>query len=284
MSRRTLAVAVLLLGLAFAGGIVYAIQAGSAESSELLFDSGWWLIVAAPFAGMLLAGFTKRDDPRIEGDKVLRHDSAAILEHWTHGIGTAALLVTGVMLGFLIFPAFVADGAPIWQLMNVHFVSAVLFLFGTFYYAANTALSMKRYYEHLPRKGAIKTTIQHYGHMLGVKNFEMPKERKYYESEAMAYIMALAAAIIMVVTGLIKSLAHVIDMPGWLTVNATLAHDAGTLLMALFFVAHVTMGAILPMAWPGLRSMFTGYMSLDKVREDHAAWLEELESAENRSL
>lgn len=284
MSRRTLAFAALLLGLAFAGGIVYAIQVASAEGSELLFDSGWWLIVAAPFAGMLLAGFTKREDPRIEGDKVLRHDSAAILEHWTHGIGTAALLVTGIMLGFLIFPAFVGEGVPVWQLMNVHFVAAVLFLFGTFYYAANTALSMKRYYEHLPKKDAIQKTIQHYGHMVGIKKFQMPKERKYFESEAMAYILALVAAIVMVVTGLVKSFAHVVDMPGWLTEGATFAHDAGTLLMALFFVAHVLMGAILPMAWPGLRSMFTGYMSLDHVRKDHAGWLEELESTDDQAL
>jgi formate dehydrogenase subunit gamma len=259
------------VALAFALGIAYAVRAAAA-ASELLFDSGWWLVVAAPFAGVFAAGLTKRQDPRIEGDRVLRHDGAAILEHWTHGIGTAVLLVSGIALGLFFTPSLVGGGTPTWAWMNIHFVAVVLFLFGTFYYGANTLLAWRRFREHLPTKNAIEFTKQHYGHLLGIKKYSIPPEDKYFESEKMAYILALAATITIIVTGLFKVLAHVVDVPGWLMGIATPVHDIATVAMLAFFLAHVFFAAVLPNSWPVLRSMFTGYVSTEQVKKEHAGW------------
>jgi formate dehydrogenase subunit gamma len=267
----------IVLVLAYALGVAYAVRLAAAEGAELLFDSATWLVWLAPFAGAAAAGSTKRRDPVIEGDKVLRHDDAAILEHWTHGIGTAALLVSGIALGFLFVPNLVGSGTPTWAMMNVHFVSVIVFLFGTFYYGANTLLSMHRFREHLPTKDAIDYTKRHYGLMLGFKKFTFPPERKYFESEKMAYILALAASIVIIVTGFAKVAAHSIDMPSGVMAIATPAHDIATLAMLAFFVAHVFFAAILPMSWPVLRSMFTGYVSLEHVKHEHAGWLAEIE-------
>jgi formate dehydrogenase subunit gamma len=274
VSRRAL-VAV-AIAVAFALGIAYAFRVAAVEGSELLFDSGWWLVALAPFAGVFAAGLTKRKDPVIEGDRVLRHDGPAILEHWTHGIGTAVLLVSGIMLGLFFVPAVVGSGAPLWTAMNVHFVAVVMFLFGTFYYAANTLISTKRFGEHLPTKNAFKFTVQHYGHLLGIKKYSMPPEDKYFESEKMAYLLALGATALIILTGLFKAAAHVVDLPAGLMGAMTLVHDVATVAMLAFFLAHVFFGAILPMSWPVLGSMFTGYVSKEQAQKEHAGWYRRL--------
>jgi formate dehydrogenase subunit gamma len=270
MTRRTLVAVVLVIVAAFGG--VYAVRTAAVDGTDLLFNSAWWLIVAAPFAGILLAGFTKRRDPFIDGERVLRHDDAAILEHWTHGVGTMFLLISGISLGFLFVPRLLGRGVPVWTAMNVHFVAAVAFLFGTFYYAANTLLATKRFGEHLPTRNAFSFTIQHYGHLLGSKKYHMPPEDKYYESEKMAYVMALGGSALIVLTGLFKALAHVLSIPAPLMGAMTLVHDLSTLVMAAFFLAHVFFAAIAPFSWPVLGSMFTGYVSRDQVRKEHAGW------------
>jgi len=243
---------------------------------KLLFDSFTWLVWLAPFAGILAAGLTKRRDPVIEGERVLRHDVATRIEHWTHGIGTLVLLVSGIALGVWFLPALVGSGESVWTMMNVHFGAVVVFLFGTFYYGANTLLEKKRFAEHLPTKNAIEYTKRHYGLLLGMKKFTMPPEKKYFESERMAYLLALASTSVIIVTGILKVAAHAMNVPAWLMAVMTPAHDIAAIAMLAFFLAHVFFAAVLPMSWPIFRSMFTGYVDLDYAKHEHAGWLDEL--------
>jgi formate dehydrogenase subunit gamma len=238
-----------------------------------------WL---APFAGILAAGVTKRQDPRIEGNRVLRHDTAAIVEHWTHGIATAVLLVSGIALGVLFVPALVGSGRPLWIALDIHFVAVVVFLFGTFYYGANTMLALKRLREHLPTSDAVEFTKRHYGLLLGFKKFTMPPERKYFESEKMAYLMAAATTITIIVTGFVKVAAHSLDVPAGLMSIITPTHDVATVVMLAFILPHIFFAAILPSSWPILRSMFTGHVSLDYAKHEHAGWLAELREADEQ--
>lgn len=274
MSRRALTS--IAVTLAFVIGLAYAVRVASVAGSDLLFDSAWWLWALAPFAGIVAAGLTKRKEPRIEGDRVLRHDNAAILEHWTHGVGTAFLLASGIALGLLFVPRLVGSGVPVWAAMNIHFIAVVMFLFGTFYYGANTILNWHRFAEHLPTKNAFSFTVQHYGHLLGVKKYAMPPEDKYFESEKMAYILALVSTLTIIVTGLLKAAAHVVSLPAGLMGGATLLHDVATVFMLAFFLAHVFFAAVLPNSWPVLRSMFTGYVTKEQAQKEHAGWYRRL--------
>jgi formate dehydrogenase subunit gamma len=269
MGRRLLIVAVIAAVSVL--GVIYAWRIAFVDGAALLFNSGWGLVLLAPFAGVLAAGLTRRKDPIIEGDRVLRHDDPAILEHWTTGVGTAALLVTGLALGALFIPSFLAK-QQVWAMMNVHFVAVVMFLFGTFYYGANTLLSWHRFKEHLPTANAFRFTIQHYGRLLGDKKYEMPPEDKYFESEKMAFLLALAATVTIIVTGLLKASAHVVSIPGVVIGPATFLHGVATLGLLAFFLAHVLFAAILPMGWPMLRSMFTGYVTVEHAKAEHAGW------------
>jgi formate dehydrogenase subunit gamma len=241
--------------------------------SSLLFDSAAWLVWLAPFAGALAAGYTKRRDPHIAGDRVLRHDGAAILEHWSHALGTTFLLISGIVIGlrFGFLPSFVGRTANVQLWMNIHFVAVIVFLFGTFYYGANTVLSWKRFGEHLPTRNAFQFTKQHYGKLLGFK-FDMPPEDKYFESEKVAFLIALAATLGVIVTGLVKVAAHVVDIPGWVMGPVSILHDVATVAMLAFYLAHVFFAAIAPFSWPVLGSMFTGYVSLEQAQHEHAGW------------
>ena len=275
MGRRLL-IAVIIVA-AFFLGVIYAWRIAFIDGTELLFDSGWWLVLLAPLAGILAAGLTRRTDPVIEGDRVLRHDGPAMLEHWTHGVGTLVLLVTGFALGAFFIPSLLTQ-RQVWAAMNVHFVAVVVFLFGTFYYGANAFMSGERFREHLPTKNAFKFTVQHYGRLLGNKKYDMPPEEKYFESEKLAFLLALASTGLIIVTGLIKVAAHVFDVPVWVMFVVTPTHDVAMVAMAVFFVAHVLFAAILPMGWPMLRSMFTGYLPLDNAKTEHAGWVADLEA------
>lgn len=246
-------------------------------AETLWFDSATWLVWLAPLAGVLAAGLSKRRDPVVEGERVLRHDGPARITHWAHGIGTMMLLVSGIALGLFFTPALVSGGEQIWTWMNVHFVFVVMFLFGTFYYGANTLISPKRFGEHLPTKNAIDYTKRHYGLLLGFKKFTFPPEAKYFESEKMAYILALVSTGLIILTGLLKVAAHAMSLPGWILAVATPVHDISTVAMLAFFLAHVFFAAVIPVSWPVLRSMFTGYVSLEHAEKEHAGWMAELE-------
>lgn len=243
---------------------------------ELWFDTHLWIVFLMPFLGLLAAGISKRKDPVIEGKRVLRHDLAARLAHWSHAIGTTVLLVSGIILGLRFTPAFVNTSADTAFWINAHFLFVLLFLFGTFYWFGNTIISRHRLREHLPTKNALSYTIQHYGSLLGIKKYKIPPEEKYFESERVAFIMAVVVTVAVLLTGLFKALAHAVNIPAGFMNAMTWIHDIGCVLMLLFFVAHVFMAAIAPFSWKTLRSMFTGYVSLDHAKHEHAGWVEEL--------
>ena len=241
------------------------------------FDQAPWLVALAPFLGLFLSAFSKRTDPYVSNARVFRHDVPARVSHWTHGIGTAVCLVSGIVLGLRFTPAFVDDGpaAVLWQ--NVHFVAAVLFLFGTFYYLGNTVVSQWRLREHLPTKHVVSYTIRHYSLLVGIKRFTMPPEEKYFESERAAYVMAVVIALLLVVSGLFKAAAHVfLGLPGGLMNIMFWIHDIAAVLMLVFLAAHVFFAVIAPFSWKTFPSMLTGWMPLSEVEKEHRGWLAQL--------
>ena len=187
-------------------------------------------------------------------------------------------LASGIVLGLRFTPAFVEDGpaAILWQ--NVHFAAAIVFLFGTFYYLGNTIISKWRLREHLPTKNVVAYTVRHYGLLVGIKKFTMPPEDKYFESEKAAYVMAVVTAALLVVTGLVKALAHVVlTLPDGLMNVMFWVHDIAAALMLLFLAAHVFFAVIAPFSWKTFPSMLIGWMPRGEAEKEHAGWMERLE-------
>ena len=288
MLRRATSLVALTLGLVIA--LAFAVKsaqsaatlpiAATMQSTRLLFDSATWLVWLAPFAGLVAAGLSRRRGAVIEGDRVLRHDGAAILEHWSHATATVILVLTGLALGARgLLPRFVSGAADVGVALNIHYVGTVIFGFGAAYYAANSLLS-GRWREHLPHElGASgKSFIAHYRAVF--TRSELPPAGKYFASEHLTYPMAIGGSILVLVTGLLKVAAHSLDIPAGLMGAATLTHDIAAILLGFFLVAHAIAGAIVPWSWPLLRSMVTGYVTTDYAKHHHSTWYAELTETE----
>jgi len=258
-----------------ATGAAAPVQGEAGREVAFLFDNLWWLLFMAGFAGLVAGGFKKRIDPHIDGDRVLRHDSAAKLSHWTHAVGCTLLLATGAALGFFFFPRLLpgVEGAAL--LMDIHFIGALLFIFGGFYWLANTIISPWRFTEHMPDSGSLMEGIIHYAHIFGLTGKKV-RPAKYDGSERLAFVPIVLFAALLIITGFIKLSARFMAVPTGLLSTMTWLHDASALVMLVLFFFHVLLAAVVPWSWPLLKSMFTGYVSLDFARDHHPVWYEEL--------
>jgi len=288
MLKRVIVVALLMLGLVAA--IAFAVQGAyraaalptvpvARGGALLLFDSSAWLVWLAPFVGVLAAAASRRRDPVIEGERVLRHDGAAILEHWSHAAATVLLLVTGIALGARwLLPRFVDGTVEAGIALNVHYVGTVLFGFGAGYYGVNTLLS-GRWREHLPHAvlPSVKLFFAHYKAIF--TKSEPPAEGKYFAIEHLTYPIAISGSVLVLITGLVKVAAHSLDMPAGLMGATTLVHDIAAIVLGVFLVAHAIAGALVPWSWPLLRSMVTGYVTTDYAKHHHTTWYAELTGA-----
>lgn len=241
-------------------------------SSVLLFDQAGWLVLLMPFLGIFCSGFARRVGPFVKDGQVFRHDRVARLEHWPHALGTLFLLISGFVLGLSFWHGFTAGASDSQLWINVHYIAACAFLFGTFFYLANLIAEPSWGKDHLPNRHFLRGIVQHYGSKLHIKGLTYPDEGKYFQSENVAYLYALVVAALMAVTGIIKVTAHIWDLPASLMAATTLCHDVGAILMLLFLVAHVFFAVIIPSAHKTAPAMIHGWQPSDVAEKEHSAW------------
>lgn len=246
-------------------------------TSTLFFDRFYWILFVMPFLGMFLTLFTKRVKPYRKDGKIYRHDITARVEHWPHALGTFFLLISGITMGLSFFRSFsgwASSDVAFW--LDLHFVAACAFLFGTFYYISNAIAEPKRTKQHLPNRAMISSTLNHYGSKLGFKKCTYPHEGKYFQSENIAYVYAVFIGAIMAITGILKALQHIFTFPNEFMAAVTFLHDVGTVLMLLFLVAHVFFAVILPWSWKTAPSMIHGWIDEEEAKQEHPGWYEEI--------
>ncbi len=258
------------------------LQGEAGRHISFLFDHLWWLIFMAGFLGLTLGGYWHRVDPYIRRDRVWRHDGAARLSHWTHAVGCCLLLASGFGLGFLFFPRLVNGPAGAARMMDLHFLGALLFLFGGCFWLANTIVSPWRFREHMPDRGSLKEGIIHYAHIFGLTK-KTVRPAKYDGSERLAFAPIVLFAALLIFTGLVKLSARFLGVPTGVLSAMTWLHEVSALVMAILFVFHVVLAAVVPWSWPLLGSMFSGWVPLEFARDHHPAWFEQLEQREEKS-
>ena len=251
-------------------------QGEAGQSHLFLFDHYWWILFLTIFLALLYSAYTYRKDPHCVGDKVLRHDLAARISHWFNAGGMLVLIFSGFGLGFLMFPRHVAGTEGAALMFNLHFIGAVLFLFGAVYWVGNTFLAPKRFDEHMPYLGSIKDAVIHYARMAGITNKGERPPGKYDASERLAFVPLTLLALFMGLTGIIKVSAHVWHLPKGLVTFATFTHDWSTIVLVILLVFHVILAAVVPWAWPLLKSMINGYVPVEFVKHHHPGWYKEL--------
>ena len=256
-------------------------QGEAGQHTPLLFDNLWWLLFLAAFCGLLLGAYWQRIDPFIKEQRVLRHDGAARLSHWTHAAGCTLLLISGVALGFFFLPRQVAGPAGASQMLNIHFFGALFFVFGGFFWLSNTLMSPWRFREHMPDKGSLIEGITHYAHICGLTK-KTVSPAKYDGSERLAFVPIVLFAALLILTGFIKLAPRFIGVPTNLLSSMTWLHDISALMMLVLFFFHVLLAAVVPWSWPLLRSMFNGWVPRDFAESHHPQWYKQLSQSENK--
>ncbi len=252
-------------------------QGNAGVSSIFYFDHYWWVVFLTVFLALLISSLTHRKKPKCQNGKILRHDIAARISHWFNAAGILILLYSGYKLGFLDFgrKVYFTDGAR--AMFNLHFIGAVMFLFGAVYWLGNTFLYPQRLKEHSPYKGSVKDAVLHYLALFGIplKKGERPVG-KYEASERLAFIPLTLLALFMGLTGLVKLSAHIVNVPTWFVHGASIIHDYSTVILAILLVFHIFLAAVAPWAWPMFVSMVTGYMKVEDLKTHHKGWYKEL--------
>jgi len=254
-------------------------QGFAGNTTVFWFDHYWWLLFLTLFIALLLSSFTHRKGSYCKDGQVLRHDIAARFSHWFNASGILLLLYSGYKLGFLFIPRELTSTAEIRFYFNLHFIGAMLFLLGAVFWLGNMFLEPKRLDEHEPYKGSVKDAILHYLHLAGVVKHGGSPAGKYEPSERLAFVPLTLLALIMAITGMTKMSAHVWDLPKSVLVASTAIHNWGTIALAVLLVFHILLAAVVPWAWPMMRSMITGFVSVEFVKKDHEAWYDELKAS-----
>jgi len=259
-----------------------------------LFDSvaGQWGILVASIAGLVLGaarGLLKKKNA-IEGDVVTRHGVGSFISHWTTAVGIFAAIYSGVMLGF-----FIMNGKSLWVIpvfsqtlqqvipqLNVHYFAVILTLFGSLFFVADY-IATRDWSLLIPNlRDVIHGFIGKY-----FLRRKWDNEDKYLSSQKSAAIPYLLVGLVILITGAVKTLAHVEWLPGtgisasawgW----ATVFHDVFTVLIVLYTIVHVGLVVLLG-HWPSLISWFTGTMPKETVEHHHPVWYEKLTTGKNKS-
>ena len=254
-------------------------QGFAGQTSVFWFDHYWWLLWLVLFSALLMSSITHRKGSYCKGDRVLRHDLPARFGHWSNAAGILLLLYSGYKLGFLFIPRELISTDEIRLFFNLHFIGAALFLLGAVYWLGNMFVEPKRLTQHEPYQGSLKDAVLHYLHLAGLVKHAGTPTGKYEASERLAFVPLTLLAFIMAITGLVKMSVRVWHVPDSVLVASTAIHNWGSVALAILLVFHIALAAGVPWAWPLMRSMITGFVSLEFVKEGHQGWYKELKES-----
>lgn len=263
---------------AFNSAQLYVIRAGIAGSLKynMLFNSAIWLIPVAASLGVYF-GTIEHDEEKtkIVNGKIERHNEQMFFQHWSHTLGTLTLIITGLGLGTLFIPRTIQSVENIGFALNMHFIGILFFFFGACYYVTKGLLTGELK-EMLPKAEDLQGAIGHYKAVLF--GGEAPKEKKFMAVERVIFPFWILGVSGISISGIVKVAAHIWSLPGALMGAITLLHGVFTIYMTLLVVAHVVAGSLLPVSWPLIRSMVTGYVTEEYVKHHHVKWYEEIQS------
>jgi cytochrome b subunit of formate dehydrogenase len=240
----------------------------------------------------------------ITGEKVRRHDLSTVIAHWTNAIGVILAVLTGaVVLRYV-------DYRPELRLVFIlHYVGAGLMLFGIFNHlsrhgvSGGTGLIPKSFsvlrdligelFEYaglfgpkgavlrIPWPRAIRQPVARY--VKALTGYSESRTGKYLATEQILSYPPWAILMgIVVVTGVIKMLKYLYEIPGSVLATATTIHDLATIAISIMIVIHMLPLLIVPANWMLLLSMFKTTVSRKYVEERHPAWYKRLNVASSR--
>jgi cytochrome b subunit of formate dehydrogenase len=241
----------------------------------------------------------------IIGEKVRRHDLSTVIAHWTNATGVILGVFTGAVV--LRYVDYRPEGLRL--IFILHYVGAGLILFGIFNHlsrhgvSGGTGLIPKSFgvlrdligelleYAGLfgPKSAALRIpwprAIRHpvARYFKALTGYNESRTGKYLVTEQILSYPPWAILMgIVVVTGVIKLLKYLYEIPGSVVTTATTIHDLATIAVGIMIVIHLLPLLIVPANWMLLLSMFKTTVSRKYVEERHPAWYKSLSIASSR--
>jgi formate dehydrogenase gamma subunit len=210
---------------------------------------------------------------------ILRHSPIELIEHWVLAISGFVLIFSG--FGELpMYKRFMVTQIPglTWAgdffiNLKLHYLAGMVFVSVMVFHVI-----YHRWLRHeglLPRKGDLKASLLTILSMFGFG--KEPKADKYLPEQRLAYAYLGGVGLILVLTGLVKVIKNLpgVFLPPGLITAMTLTHTFATLFFLLGVMAHLA-ALVFKVNRPLAKSIFTGNVDAEYVRERHPYWYEEL--------
>ena len=261
---------------------------GVGQAPYLFFDHLPWMPFVAAFLGIILSSMTRRVACYIdrEGERVLRFDFVARLNHWLIALPCIVVIFSGLALGVFFIPRLTPDGQATAFLFNIHFVAVVFMLVGFFYLLGNWVLSPRRLFAFIPFVGGKANPIYEglifYLHRAGLTKRTVHPD-KFEGSEQLAFLMAMACLFPLVISGFFKVAARFYEFPAGLSHFMNLTHEFFTLALVFYLIMHIPLTTS-PWIFAGFKAMVGmgkgggGYVPLDWAKEENPDWIKHLEA------
>ena len=241
---------------------------------SVLFDTIPWMVPVSIIAGILfgvIANRIKQNNPPKDG-QVVRHNGGGFFQHWGTALGIFALIVSGILMGFLFFPTITKSPSGFMFPMNMHFVALVVTLFGGFYFLTSYFISKKLGTLVPNSKDIIHGTIGKY-----ILRKKWTSESKYLSSQKSSFLLFAILGLGQLATGGIKVAAHVWNLSPSLMSISTVLHDIFTLLFLILLIEHILFVVLIKKHRVLLGSWFKRTVTEEYARTEHPLWHTELQ-------
>ena len=214
-----------------------------------------------------------------DGKAILRHSPIELIEHWVLAISGLLLIFSG--FGELpMYKRYMVTQIPglgwsgdLFINLKIHYLAGIVFVSIMVFHAI-----FHEWLGHqglLPQKGDFKASLITILSMFGFG--KEPKSDKYLAEQRLAYAYLGGVGLILVLTGIVKVIKNLpgVYLPPVLITSMTLTHTFATIFFLLGVLAHLA-ALIFKVNRPLTKSIFTGEVDVEYVKERHTVWYEEL--------
>jgi len=214
-----------------------------------------------------------------DGKAIVRHGPIELIEHWVLALSGLLLIFSG--FGELpMYKRYMVTQIPgmgwagdFFINLKIHYLAGIVFVSIMVFHAI-----FHGWLGHqglLPKKGDVKASLITILSMFGFG--KEPKSDKYLAEQRLAYAYLGGVGLILVLTGIVKVLKNLpgIYLPPVLITSMTLTHTFATIFFLLGVLAHLA-ALIFKVNRPLVRSIFTGEVDAEYVRDRHTVWYDEL--------
>ncbi len=228
----------------------------------------------------------------IREDRVKRFSTARIVEHWMHVLTFCVLVSTGLSQRFY------ALGVSQWIILHlggidsvrlIHRFAGIVFSLGVMTHLAVAAFGIvyRRWQPSMViTKKDFTDVVHNIRYYLGLENAPTRGGRYTYKQK-FEYWGILTGVLLMIATGVVLWFPAVVTnfLPGEIIPAAKVLHTNEALVVFLIIsIWHIYNAIFSPEVFPLDTSIFTGYLSKERMLQEHPEELEESADPENENI